>query len=84
MGDAAQIAQTGMFDYIFANINRNILLRDISAYCLSLKPEGEIYLSGFYKEDIPVLETECIRNRLELLSFTEQNNWGAIRTRKKK
>lgn len=80
MGDATQIASLGMFDYIFANINRNILLRDIPDYCLALKPKGEIYLSGFYREDIPVLEAECVRNGLVLLSVTEQNNWVAVRT----
>ena len=81
-GGAEQIAPSGMFDYIFANINRNILLNDIPAYCRALKPEGEIYMSGFYKEDIPVMETRCRQNGLALLSFTEQNNWVAIRTGK--
>jgi ribosomal protein L11 methyltransferase len=83
LGGADRIAQQGMFDYIFANINRNILLRDIPAYCLALKPEGEVYLSGFYREDVPVLEVECMRNGLALLSVAEQNNWVAIRARKR-
>ena len=81
LGDATQIAQQGMFDYIFANINRNILLHDIPDYCLALKPKGEIYLSGFYREDVPVLETKCMQNGLAFLSVTEQNNWVVIRAR---
>ena len=79
LGDASQVVHSGMFDYIFANINRNILLRDIPCYCLALKPEGEIYLSGFYREDVPVIEAECIRNGLKLLSVKEQNNWVVVR-----
>ncbi|MDR0796243.1 MAG: 50S ribosomal protein L11 methyltransferase, partial [Tannerella sp.] len=79
LGDASQIARQGMFDYIFANINRNILLRDIPAYCHALKAGGEILLSGFYKEDIPVLEANCIENGLTLLSVAEQNNWVVMR-----
>ena len=82
LGDATQVAQAGRFDFIFANINRNILLHDLSAYCLALKPEGEMYLSGFYKEDIPVLETACLQNGLRMIAVTEQNNWVVIRTGK--
>jgi len=83
MGGAEQIAPVGMFDYIFANINRNILLTDIPLYCQALKPDGEMLMSGFYKEDIPVIEAKCKQNGLDLLSVTEQNNWVAIRTVKK-
>lgn len=78
-GDAGQVVRQEMFDYIFANINRNILLRDIPDYCLALKPEGEIYLSGFYKDNVPVLEAKCRENGLVILSVTEQNNWVVIR-----
>jgi ribosomal protein L11 methyltransferase len=79
LGGAEQIASVGMFDYIFANINRNILLTDILAYCKALKPDGEIFMSGFYDEDIPVIEAKCNEYGLALLSFTEQKNWVAIR-----
>ena len=83
LGGAEKIVWVGMFDYIVANINRNILLNDIPAYCQALKPGGEIFLSGFYRADIPVIEAECKQNGLDLLSFTEQNNWVAVRTAKK-
>ena len=80
LGDAEHLATSSdMFDYIFANINRNILLRDIPAYCRALKPNGELFLSGFYTEDIPVLEAQCNQHQLTLLSFTEYNNWAALR-----
>jgi ribosomal protein L11 methyltransferase len=82
-GDAAQLATTGTFDYIFANINRNILLNDIPAYSRALKSEGEMVLSGFYKADIPVIEAKCNQNGLTMRSFTERNNWVALRVGKK-
>ena len=78
LGGAEQIPAAGMFDYIFANINRNILLHDIPAYCRALKTEGSIFLSGFYKEDIPVIEAKCKQNGLDVLSFSEQNNWIVV------
>jgi ribosomal protein L11 methyltransferase len=79
LGGAGFITPAGMFDYIFANINRNILLNDISAYCQGLKPDGELYMSGFYKDDIPVIEAKCKQNGLSLLSCIEQNNWVVVR-----
>jgi ribosomal protein L11 methyltransferase len=83
LGGAEQIKNFGMFDYIFANINRNILLNDIHSYAPALKKGGMLFMSGFYKEDIPVIEKECIDNGLHLLSFTEQDNWVAVKTRYK-
>ncbi|MGF1555026.1 50S ribosomal protein L11 methyltransferase, partial [Paucihalobacter sp.] len=51
-GDATLLGKT-KYDVIIANINRNILLRDISTYATCLEPNGRLFLSGFYKEDIP-------------------------------
>ena len=78
LGGAEQIAQQGMFDYIFANINRNILLEDIRLYAPALKPKGVLFMSGFYKENIPVIEKECSRHGLSLSAFNELDNWVAI------
>ena len=82
LGGAEQIPASGEFDIVFANINRNILLNDIRHYTACLKPGGLLYMSGFYKEDIPSIETECNRNNLTLLSHTEKNNWVAVKVRK--
>ena len=78
LGGAEQINRFGTFDYIFANINRNILLSDINKYVPALKPGGKLFMSGFYKEDIPVIEEECIMNGLTFISFSERDNWVAI------
>lgn len=59
LGGAEQIARFGQFDYVFANINRNILLNDICRYVPSMKPGAYLFMSGFYKEDIPVIQAEC-------------------------
>jgi ribosomal protein L11 methyltransferase len=79
-GGAGQIKNSGMFDSIFANINRNILLRDIHSYVPALKKDGLLFMSGFYKEDMPVIEEECNKNGLYLLSYAEQDNWVAVKT----
>ncbi|MFT3753863.1 MAG: 50S ribosomal protein L11 methyltransferase [Paludibacter sp.] len=68
------------FDIVLANINRNILLADMEQYAACLSKGGELYMSGFYKEDIPLIEAEANRNGLKLISFNEKNNWVVVKT----
>ncbi|MDL2277031.1 50S ribosomal protein L11 methyltransferase [Parabacteroides sp. OttesenSCG-928-G07] len=82
LGGAEKIASFAPFDIVFANINRNILLNDISCYAASMNPGGQLFLSGFYREDIPAIEAECNRNGLTVIDFTEKNNWVAVKTQK--
>ena len=82
LGGAEQINKFGTFDYIFANINRNILLADMHLYVPALKHEGLLFMSGFYKDDIPVIEKECNKNGLSLTYFTERDNWVAVSVRR--
>ena len=42
----------GTYDIVLANINRNILLREIPIYVQFLKPGGTLMVSGFYEFDI--------------------------------
>jgi len=68
------------FDIILANINRNILLADMELYANCLSSGGELYMSGFYKEDIPLIEAEANRNGLKLVNFKTKNNWAVVKT----
>lgn len=79
LGDAELLAGLH-FDIILANINRNILLADMEQYVACLSSGGELYMSGFYKEDIPLIEAEATRNGLKLIDFTEKNNWVVVKT----
>ena len=78
LGGAEKISEYGLFDVILANINRNILLKDIHVYKAHLRKGGLLFMSGFYKEDIPAIEAECRKNQLELVTYAEQNNWAAV------
>jgi ribosomal protein L11 methyltransferase len=79
----AELLEGLHFDIILANINRNILLADMEKYAACLSSSGELYMSGFYKADIPVIEAEVNRNELELIDFKEKNNWVVVKTIKK-
>ena len=65
------------YDIILANINRNILLSDISVYAGHLKKDGVLLLSGFYKEDIALISKECAAHGLSFQENLEKNNWVA-------
>lgn len=67
------------YDVIYANINRNILLQDMEAYSRVLRPNGELYLSGFYSEDVPVLVEYAANFGMELTHRSQKDNWTALR-----
>jgi len=65
------------FDYIFANINRNILLEDIKFYAKHLKNNGYMVVSGFYSEDLPMIQEEATRQHFQFCNQKEKNRWIA-------
>ncbi len=75
-GDASLLSGRN-YDVIIANINRNILLNDITIYMQCLNPGGVLYLSGFYKEDLDMITNECSKNRLQYKEHIIRNNWIA-------
>ena len=79
LGGAERIAEFAPFEVIFANINRNILLQDMVRYADALLPGGELFMSGFYQEDLPVIEAECRKNGLRLVGCKERHNWVAVK-----
>ena len=79
LGDASLLQNENNFDIIFANINRNILLNDMHNYVAKLNDNGHLFMSGFYKQDIPVIEEEANRLGLKLIDFKERNNWVAVK-----
>jgi len=78
-GGAEIIIKWNDFDIIFANINKNILLRDMKYYSESLVEGGCIYFSGFYKDDLNDIEAEAEKYGMNLIENLEKNNWVAAK-----
>lgn len=79
-GDAASLNNCKESDYLFANINRNIILNDIDKYSEKLKPGGTMLLSGFYEEDIPMILEAAVKFGLsETGRIVSSNKWVALR-----
>ncbi len=77
-GDAS-LLKGKKYDIIIANINRNILLADIPKYANCLSEEGILFLSGFYVEDIPIINEKCSEVGLTFKKNIEKNNWVAVK-----
>ncbi|MCL4152991.1 UNVERIFIED_CONTAM: hypothetical protein GTU68_028847, partial [Idotea baltica] len=77
-GDASLLINK-KYDVIIANINRNILLNDIKIYADCLNAGGVLLLSGFYQEDIPIIDAEVSKFNMKLEEFIERNNWVALK-----
>lgn len=82
IGDASLLGAK-KYDIIIANINRNVLLADMEHYASVLNNDGILLLSGFYLEDVHMLEVEANKNNLKLDYFAELDNWCGMRLNKK-
>ncbi|WP_435255388.1 50S ribosomal protein L11 methyltransferase [Tenacibaculum sp. A30] len=78
----ASLLEGRNYDVIIANINRNILLNDMKTYTDCLNEEGVLLLSGFYSEDIPVIDNEVSKYGLTLKNTIKRNNWVALQYQK--
>lgn len=77
-GDASLLMNES-FDIILANINRNILLSDMSLYVGCLKENGYLVLSGFYSQDLPIILEKAQQIGLKYESHIDYNNWVAAK-----
>lgn len=80
-GDA-ELLKEQRYDVIFANINRNILLRDMERYVSVLNDGGELYMSGFLEEDVDVLLEEASRQGLCKMEVARKEKWCMLKLNK--
>ena len=78
-GDANLLKGRAPFDVIIANINRNILLADMAQYAACMHSGSELFMSGFYVEDIPVIQEKAESLGMEFIHHREKNNWAAVK-----
>ena len=79
LGDASLLKGHQPFDIIIANINRNILLNDMAAYAACMHSGSELYMSGFYVEDIPVIREKAESLGMEFVHNRVKHNWTAVK-----
>ena len=79
LGGADAIKESDSFDFVIANINRNILLMDMVNYVRCMHSGSQIFISGFYTEDMEVLKEEAARHGLRYLDYAENDNWAMMK-----
>ncbi len=75
----ASLLEGKNYDVIIANINRNILLNDLPSYGACLNNGGVLLLSGFYEEDIPLLDEKATAEGMRLEKTLKRNNWVSLK-----
>jgi len=65
------------YDFIFANIQRNVLLNDLPVYSKCLERKGKIFLSGYYENDINDIKKAAENQGLKDAGFKLKKNWVA-------
>lgn len=66
------------FDIVIANINRNILIKDMGKYADSLCSNGHLLLSGFFDSDTEILINHAEKLQLKLKSKSIKNEWTLL------
>ena len=77
-GDASVLPQSGDYDLLIANINRNILLNDMERFTRALKKGGKLLLSGFYETDAPLLIEKGKELGFALEKQSTQEGWTML------
>ena len=79
LGDASVLEGVEeKFDIVIANINRNILINDMSAFKSHMKQDGRLILSGFYDSDVPILENSAKDNAMTLKNVVADGEWACV------
>ena len=79
LGDAEMLNAAPEFDVLLANINRNILLRDLHVYRKVLKDNSIVFMSGFYETDLDSIVEEAGKYDIQLTNHIVLNKWVAAR-----
>ena len=78
-GDAHVLSHvSGVFDVVLANINRNILLNDMPAYLEIMNAGSLLIISGFYEEDVKLLDEKANSLGLVKTSQKTDNHWCCL------
>ena len=70
------------FDFVLANINRNILIDMMPSFAEALSEGGYLLMSGFFAEDIPILERSASEYGFCLERHAQRGGWAVMVCRK--
>jgi len=77
-GTITEVPSERKFGGVLANINRNILLNEISRYVQHLLPLGWLVVSGFYEADAPDVIKCAEAQGLTFQRINTRNQWATV------
>ncbi len=81
LGDVRRIAGR-TYDFIAANINRNILTGNMEAYAAAMRPGADLIMSGFLEADIPIIRSAAEAAGLNFCSSRLRDGWASVHCQK--
>lgn len=77
-GDVSLLKEEKPFDHILANINKNILKKDIPVYALHMTKGALLYLSGFFVTDQEEIKEVANRSGLTFMHSSQEETWAMM------
>ncbi|MFM8950984.1 MAG: 50S ribosomal protein L11 methyltransferase, partial [Bacteroidota bacterium] len=56
-------------------INRNIILNDLPLYKKCMKPDAVLFTSGYYIDELPMIEAKATEVGLAIVDHTVMDRW---------
>ncbi len=81
LGDFSRV-EGRSYDFILANINRNILIANMARFSAALREGGVLLISGFLEQDIETLKSAAQANGLTPIAERIRDGWVVIRIEK--
>lgn len=71
------------FDFVLANINRNILVQMMPSFADALTSGGRLLMSGFLGEDVPIIEASAAEHGFVVEHVAERDGWMVVQCKKR-
>jgi len=77
-GSIENISTDSSFDIILANINMNVIVKEMESFCRYLRPGGSFILSGFFTDDYEKISEFASNNGLVFQQKKIRNQWLSL------
>ena len=71
------------FDFVLANINRNILVQMMPSFAEALPSGGRLLMSGFLGEDVSIIEVSAAEYGFVVEHVAERDGWMVVQCKKR-
>jgi ribosomal protein L11 methyltransferase len=77
-GDVNLLGEETSFGIIFANINKNVLKKQLPHYAAKMERNGTLLLSGFFVTDVEELKVAGMQNGFEFVHAASEAEWALL------